>query len=388
MSEIPQPITAAPDSGELARRLEMVRRLMRQKGLDYYVSFDPVNIYYLTSFANNVHERPFILVIPLQGKPVMLCPLLESSHVKARARCELEYATYYEFPAPRGENWFDVYKTLVPGGAKVGVESAMPMGIAKKTPGKKVIEDIIDQARLVKTGYEIGRTVHACSVVNEGHKKLLEVTRPGVAEVMIYGEVARLMMGKTLMEIPEANLIVSKFIGAVWPPSISHDPHRVPTAFMKMEEGGPHVSIVAAQVDGYGVEVERTFFLGKVPEHAKKPFAAMLKARALAYKLARPGEVLEKIDKRVRRVFEKAGYGDYIIHRTGHGFGITGHEAPYVALGDKRKLEPGMLISIEPGIYIPGQGGYRHSDTVLITDTGNLCLTEAPVTLKELTIAL
>ncbi|MEW6184737.1 MAG: aminopeptidase P family N-terminal domain-containing protein, partial [Thermodesulfobacteriota bacterium] len=82
MSEIPEPITAPPGTEELAGRLANVRALMEERGLDYYISFDPVNIYYLTNFANNVHERPFILVLPLKGTPTMLCPLLESNHVK------------------------------------------------------------------------------------------------------------------------------------------------------------------------------------------------------------------------------------------------------------------------------------------------------------------
>ncbi len=388
MPTLPAPITAAPDKDELAGRLAQVRALMKEKGLDYYVAFDPVNIYYLTNFANNVHERPFIMVIAASGTPVMLCPLLESSHVKTRARCDLAYVTYYEFPSPTGQNWFDLYKTLIPAKAKVGIESALPAGIAAQTPGTYVIEDIIDDVRLVKTAYEIGRTVHACSVINEGHRKLLEVTRPGGLEVLIYGEVVRLMMGKVLGEIQDANLIACKFVGAVWPPSISHDPHLVPTPLTAMEQGGPHVSIVTSQVNGYGVEVERTFFLGSVPDHARKPFETMMRAREKAYSLVKPGAVLEEIDRQTRQVIIDAGYEKYILHRTGHGLGITGHEAPYVALGDTRTLEEGMLISIEPGIYIPGQGGYRHSDTVLVTADGYARLTDAPDSLEALTIAV
>ncbi|MCP4749418.1 MAG: M24 family metallopeptidase, partial [Proteobacteria bacterium] len=88
------------------------------------------------------------------------------------------------------------------------------------------------------------------------------------------------------------------------------------------------------------------------------------------------------------KVYEKAGYGDRILHRTGHGFGITGHEGPYLAVGYDQELEPGMLVSVEPGIYIPGLGGFRHSDTVLITDDGYVKLTDSPDSLEELTIAL
>ena len=155
-----------------------------------------------------------------------------------------------------------------------------------------------------------------------------------------------------------------------------------------MEEGGPHVSIVLAQVDGYGVELERTFFLDGVPEKAKAPFEVMFEARALAYDLAKPGAVMSEIDRAVRKVIVDGGYGDRILHRTGHGFGITGHEAPYLAEGYDRELASGMLISIEPGIYIPGLGGLRHSDTVLVMDDGCVSLTHAPERLEELTLSV
>jgi Xaa-Pro dipeptidase len=380
-----EPVTAKPGKEELGERLARVRELMEREKLDYYVSFSPINIYYLTNFANNVHERPFILVIPKKGLMKMVCPLLESTHVKSRARCDLDYVIYYEFPAPDGQNWYDVYRPLFKDGDRVGVEMAMPAGILRETRGTTKITNIIEEARVIKTDYEIGRTVHACLVVDEGMKKLLELTRTGVPLITIYSGLVQAMMGKSLLEIPDINLLASKFIGAVWPPSMSHDPHIVPTPFQVMEEGGPSCSIVSAIVDGYGVEIERTLFLDYVPEHAKKPFEIMMKARALTFELAVPGMVLEEIDKKVRQIFIDAGYRDNIIHRTGHGFGITGHEDPFLALGDKRKLAPGMVISVEPGIYFKGKGGYRHSDTVLITETGNRQLTTAPESIEELT---
>ena len=388
MKKIPEPITSPPDREELAVRLGSVRSLMRERGLDYYVSFDPVNIYYLTNFANIVHERPFILVIPAEGTPTMVAPALELRHVRVRTRCDLECVAYYEFPAPPGKNWWDHYRPLIPDDAQVGIEPAMPVGIAEKTPGTKVATDIIEEVRIVKSDYEIGRNVHACRVVSSGHEKLLEICRPGVPELILYSQVSQAMMGKIISDIPDANMIVSRAMGAVWPPALSHDPHLIPTASTLMEEGGPHVSIVFAQVDGYGVELERTFFLGVVPEKAKAPFEVMLEARALAYGLAKPGAIMSEIDKAVRKVIADGGYGDRILHRTGHGFGITGHEAPYLAEGYDRELAPGMLISIEPGIYIPGLGGFRHSDTILVTDDGCVRLTQAPERLEELTLSV
>lgn len=381
-------IKAPPSKEELNKRLEKVRSLMQREHLDYYISFDPVNIYYLTNFANNVHERPFILVIEREGPPKMVVPLLEKSHVETRALCDLQFFSYYEFPAPKGKNWFDQYQRLIKNNKRVGIESAMPMGIAEKTPGIKIITDIIDEVRIIKTNYEVGRSVHACKVINKGHKEVLKMCRPGVLEFALYQKVTGLMTSKIIQDIPDANFMVCKTTAAVWPPSFSHDPHIIPKIFAEMEKGGPHVSIVSAQVDGYGVEIERTFFLGEVSQEAKKPFEIMYQARDLAYNLLKPGENMGEIDKKVRKFITDNGYGDYIIHRTGHGLGITGHEAPFLAEGYDHQLEPNMLISVEPGIYIPGLGGFRHSDTVLITEDGYVKLSKAPEKLDELVIEL
>ncbi|MHA1320188.1 MAG: M24 family metallopeptidase [Promethearchaeota archaeon] len=145
-------------------------------------------------------------------------------------------------------------------------------------------------------------------------------------------------------------------------------------------------SIVYVQVDGYGVEIERTFFLGHIPDKAKKTFEVMFQARELVYSMLKPGTIMEEIDTKVRKFITDNGYGNYRIHRTGHGLGITGHEAPYLAEGYDRPLEPDMLISVELGIYIPGLGGFRHSDSVLITNDGYIKLTKAPEKLEEVLI--
>ncbi len=381
-------ITSPPTKEELAKRLDNVLRSMEKEGLDYYVCFDPVNIYYLTNFAFYVHERPFLLVITKNGKLKFVIPLLEKAHVEDRAITEVEYVDYYDYPALQGQNWFDRYQGIIETNSKVGIESTLPVGIAEKTPGKKEITDIVEETRLIKTDYEIGRIIHACKVVNKGHKKLLKICKPGALEFAIYQEVSSTMTSKIVQDIPTANFRATETLGAVWPPSISHEPHLIPNIFDKMEEGGPHVSIVNAQVDGYGVEIERTFFLGHVPENAVKPFNVMLEGRSLAYSLAKPGVIMSEIDTKVRKIFIDNGYGENILHRSGHGFGITGHEPPYLAEGYNRELQPSMIISIEPGIYIPGIGGFRHSDTVLITEDGNKQLTRTPESLEEVTIAL
>ena len=115
-------------------------------------------------------------------------------------------------------------------------------------------------------------------------------------------------------------------------------------------------------------ELERTFFLGHVPEEAKRPWDAMMEARALANELTKPGAIMHEVDLAVNNLLRKAGYGDNLLHRTGHGLGVTGHEGPFLAEGYYREILPGMIYTVEPGIYIEGIGGFRHSDTVLVTE--------------------
>lgn len=380
------PITTAPDENEMSGRLAKVREMMATQQLDYYISYDPVNVYYLTNFYNYIHERPFILVIGKAWAPKFLVPKIEIPHVQNRAKCDLELVQYFEYPAPEGENWYDYYQPLIEENARVGVESAMTLEIYDQTPGNKIKADIIDEVRFIKTEFEIGRYVHACDVLKAGFKKLLEICRPGTMMIDLYSALTQEMMGKSIMEIPELNPLITTVKGVAQPPSISHDPHNFTNLFLPMENGGPHVTLLAGQVDGCGVELERTFFLGTVPEAAKKPFNDMLEARAMTYDQLKPGANMGEIDIKVKKFFKKAGYEENLLHRTGHGMGITGHEGPFLAEGYDRELEAGMMVSVEPGIYFPGLGGFRHSDTVLITEDGYAKLTDAPESIEDLTI--
>ena len=107
-------------------------------------------------------------------------------------------------------------------------------------------------------------------------------------------------------------------------------------------------------------------------------------ARARAFERTRPGALMSDVDQGVRDVFASFGYEEALLHRTGHSFGVTGHEGPFLAVSYEREIEPGMFFSIEPGIYLRGVGGFRHSDTVLVTETGNVGVTQAPDDLESL----
>ena len=388
MKNVIEPLTTPPASDELKLRLDTVRAMMVAEELDYYVAAHTDNVYYLTNFAYMPFERPFFLIIPTEGKPCLVVPLLEVSHAEQRMLIEVDYHTYYEYPAPPGMTFIDTLQKVIGDDKKVGIESSLSIALQNEIPGHKVVCDLIDKARLIKTDYEIGRIAYAGKVTNIGMKKALSLAQPGPHIATIYSEGTKEMMVTMLFEIPDVNLLMCKFAAVVWPKALSAQPHSIPGLFDELEEGGPNVAIVTAQTNGYSAELERTFFMGSVPDEAKKVFDVIMEARAKAFELIKPGVRAEEVDRKVLAIIEDAGYGKNILHRTGHGFGITGHEPPWIALGSEHVLTKNMVISIEPGIYIEGGGGFRHSDTVLVTENGCVSLTEYPDSLDELTLKL
>jgi Xaa-Pro aminopeptidase len=118
----------------------------------------------------------------------------------------------------------------------------------------------------------------------------------------------------------------------------------------------------------------------------KEMFATMRQARQRAFELVKPGVPCAEIDQAANGFLRQEGLGDYLLHRTGHGFGLGNHEGPWVAEGSQDTLAANMLISVEPGIYVPDLGAFRHSDTVLVTENGYENLTPHPTDLDALTI--
>lgn len=384
---LPEPRFDAPDQHEMQRRLDRVRSMMAEDGLTHYVCACPDNVFYLTNFANYVHERPFILVVSAEGPLRYLVPKLEIPHVKTRAVGEIELIEYFEFPAPEGETWDTKFQSAFSGNARVGVESTCPLQVYEAIPSERVRTDIVDDARIVKTDYEIARIVYASHVATDAMNLLIASAKPGVGLMEINSKCRGLMLMKTLSDNPQANMLATNATSVFQPPSVSHDPHNFTDVSMVMETDGPIVSIINGTLNGYGTEVERTFFLGDVPEACVKPYETMMEARRTAFEMAKPGALMSAVDEACNNVFKRAGYSEYLLHRTGHGIGVTGHEAPFFAEGYEREIKPGMVFTIEPGVYLPGVGGFRHSDTVLITDEGAVSLTPVADDLNAMTLS-
>ena len=139
-----------------------------------------------------------------------------------------------------------------------------------------------------------------------------------------------------------------------------------------------------ATVGGYAADITRTFVVGDLDSEMAWPYEVVLMANAAARAAIRPGTPAGVIDQTARAVIEEAGYGEYFTHRTGHGLGLETHEPPYIVAGNREPLTPGVTFTIEPGIYLPGRGGIRIEDDVVVTEDGVETLTTYPRRLRSL----
>ena len=151
-------------------------------------------------------------------------------------------------------------------------------------------------------------------------------------------------------------------------------------------EGDVLVTGAGAPVWGYNSELERTMVIGPASEDQKQMFEHMVALQDIAISEIKPGVKCSKIDKAVRAYYENNNLMDYWKHHVGHAIGLRYHEGPFLDIGDETEIQPGMVFTVEPGLYSPDLGGFRHSDTVAVTEDGNEILTYYPRDLDNLTI--
>jgi Xaa-Pro dipeptidase len=370
-------------------RLHALQTSVRQAGLDVFIvsAFD--SIYYLTGAGFEPLERPFFLLVRPDRTPTLLVPKLDQEHMKKAHTIPPENIhTYREYPAPPGSSWPDRLHDQLSGAQQVGVEPTLRQEIAQQLHGQKVrIEPLVEQLRKIKSETEVEMIRRAARCADFGVERLLAASYFGATVAEGFAE-TRAVTSKIIREVDDWEPLTTKVVMATWPAPGSAMPHSIPDLNDRLREG-PHVALVLTRVNGYAAESERTYFTARPSREASRAVAAMMEARRLAFDLVRPGVSCSELDGRVNDFLRREGYGheDQRLHRTGHGFGLGNHEAPWVAEGSQDRLERNMVISIEPGIYLRGIGGVRHSDTVLVTKNGyEVLTTQHPTDLESLVI--
>ncbi len=234
-------------------------------------------------------------------------------------------------------------------------------------------KDFIEQIRMVKDKDEIISLKKAAQITTESLKEVLENLTPGVRELDIATEIAYTMRKKGAQKEAFDLIVVSGHRGSL--------PHGKPSE-KKINEGELITIDIGAYFQNYNSDITRTILLGKENEKQKEIFSLVLEAQEEALKALKSGVKAKDIDSLARKFIEKRGYGKYFGHNLGHGVGLDIHELPGISFNNETILLPGMVITIEPGIYLPDIGGVRIEDTVLITEDGSEILTWFPKVLN------
>lgn len=368
---------------ELAKRVAALQERLLSQELDAYIIASEENIWYLTHITYKPEERPFFIVVTANEEPKLIVPKMEEMHLR-KTQIDCKIISYWEYPSPEGSNWYDVLQESIRVFRRVGTETHIKANILEKIHATEVIQtDLVDEMRKVKSPYELSVIKKTASVCDEGVRRIFKSTYPGATVVEPFS-LSRAVQTE-LIRTKAFDPITTSLLTAVWPAPVSSMPHSIPELNDRLNKG-PNVSMCYYRINGYSAECERTFFFGKPDKDDEERFHHMMNARNKALRILKAGVRCSDVDAAAKNYLIQNGFAGNLLHRTGHGIGISNHEEPWVAEGNDEVLKENMVISIEPGIYFEGVGGYRHSDTILITSGGYELLTKFPVELGDVTI--
>jgi Xaa-Pro aminopeptidase len=244
--------------------------------------------------------------------------------------------------------------------------------LAKPLRGKaRLVEApaIVEQMRMIKDPGEVAKIRAACHLGAALFDRLLEVVRPGVPETEVAGELEFAARRLGAQQMAFSTIVASGPRSAL--PHGRASPSALPCKGFVVCDFG----VILA---GYCSDMTRTLYLGNPPRQARRAYEAVREAQQAALDAVKPGATAGEVDRTARKLLQKLSLDRFFTHSTGHGIGLEIHEAPRIAAGQEETLRPGMVITIEPGVYLPGKWGIRIEDTVVVTDLGCEILTPCP----------
>ncbi len=392
------PATLRIDPDELGARRRRLFSDLAADDVGAIVLFGPTSVLYLTGFFFIPTERPLGLILT-PDRTLALVPRLEAEHVR-EAEAVDEVIAYEEYPGP--EHPMRILARALGGLHELGRRTlgvdadGYPPRYGYRGPAlselisnRQVrVGEVVERHRLAKSPRELHLLRVSSRFADIAHRYLQDLSRDGANEVAVSTEAsergARDMiaaLGPEFEPKSAGNPLGTGFRGQIGPNSAL--PHAV-NQNLAMHRGDVLVTGASSGVWGYHCELERTMFVGEPSAEQRRWFELMLGAQDLAFRTIRPGNTCADVDRAVRAYCAERGVMEAWRHHVGHGLGMEVHEAPFLDLGDERVLEPGMVLSVEPGLYVPGLGGFRHSDTVAVTERGCQLYTEYPRDLDSL----
>jgi len=357
----------------LPTRLRALRALLDTRHIDGVALVPGANLFYLTGLRKTLSERPYVLFIMGDRDPHLLLPDFEAPEAAAHLGTDARLHVYNDVQGFGGA-FRQVAQDLGLAHARLSVEfTAMRVlerqQIAEATAGVEFVDadGLFASLRVRKDAAEIELMKAAAHVNEQAFVEVMRTVAAGQSERRIVADyqIAALRAGADRLAFDP--IVVAGPNGAF--------PHAHPTE--RIIEAGELVTMdCGTSLGGYCSDITRTFAVGDPGPELRAIYEAVRMANAIGREAARPGITAQELDWTVRRAIVDAGYGAYFTHRTGHGLGLEVHEAPYIVDGNELTLDPGMVFTIEPGIYVPGLGGVRIEDNVAITASGCELLTD------------
>lgn len=367
-------------------------------GLDALCVFYPARIAYLTGFHHIPTERPIALILQPNGKTALIVPAVEKEHAESSTSVD-SVDVYFEYPGvehpmervsrllaeinARPRRTGADHDGYVPFWGYRGPSLSELTG-AQPMDGEMIVESL----RRVKSPAEIECVQLSCDWGVRAHHRMQAAIEVGKTEMECYTPTTQATLFEMVHEMPgwrprgEDRIgLVAMFVGG--------KSTAMPHGFVKghgIQPGDVLVSGAGANIDGYHSELERTMIVGEPTKEQERAFNAMLALQTRAIEEIAPGVPAGEVELATVRLAEELGVADKLRHHVGHSIGLEGHEAPFLDRGDDAVLEPGMIFTIEPGVYFKELGGFRHSDTVLVTEEGHRVMTPYPRELKDLVI--
>ncbi len=363
----------------MEQRLEKVTEWLQKQDIDLCFIQSKENVFYLTHFYTNPHERLIGVFLFKEHEPFFICPHMEVSQARAAGwSYDLMGYSDHEDPWELIKNRLKKQRITV---QKLAIEQDVTPYIRVETllrmtenPQILSAEGFLNQLRVIKDEKEIEIMKEAAKLADFGVQIGMEALKHGVTEMEVLATIEFELKKKGIREMSFSTMVLFG--------EKSGDPHGNP-GLRTLHEGDFVLFDLGVILDGYCSDITRTVVFKKANEKQKNIYDTVLQAQMAALKHSRPGKRIGDLDMIARQIITEAGYGEYFPHRLGHGLGINVHEYPSMSYTNEEYLKEGMIYTVEPGIYVPSIGGVRIEDDVLITKEGNETLTKFP---KEFTI--
>lgn len=347
-----------PDA-DYAKRIDRARTVMRSHGVDVLAVSVGRDMPWLIGYEAMPSERLTMIVVTHDADPILVVPRLEAPRVDRRG------GVFEVVPWSETEDPVAVVVDHLGGAGRVAVGAetwaTFVLRIQQMASGTVVdATGVMRELRMIKDAAELEMLRAAGAAVDRVVGRLAKMRFAGRTERAVAHDVAA-------MTTEEGHQVATFNIVASGPNSAS--PHHEPGDRV-IAVGDSLVIDFGGRWHGYGSDTTRTFHVGEPSTERAAAHAVLHEAQQTGVAAVRPGIAASQVDRATRDVIAGAGYGDYFIHRTGHGIGLDGHEHPYLVEGDDTVLEPGMTFSVEPGIYVAGEWGMRIEDIVAVTADG------------------